>query len=73
MKLVVRMIALSTVPYAARQRIEITTAKGRRKIVEAISGMNKTPVPAITARIPRIIVATQVFCIGFIYYPPAFA
>jgi hypothetical protein len=59
MKLVVRMIALSTVPYAARQRIEIATAKGRRRIVDAISGMNKTPVPATTARRPRIIVAAQ--------------
>jgi hypothetical protein len=59
MKLVVRMIALSIVPYAARQRIEMAAAKGSRKIVDAISGKNKTRVPAPTARRPRSIVAAQ--------------
>jgi hypothetical protein len=59
MKVVVRTIALSIVPYAARQRIEMTIAKGSRRSVDAISGMNNTPVPATIARRPRIIVAVQ--------------
>jgi hypothetical protein len=59
MKPIVRTIALSITPYAARQRIEITIANGRRTIVDAISGMTKTAVPAKIARRPRAIVATQ--------------
>jgi hypothetical protein len=59
MKPVVRTIALSMIPYAARQRIEITIANGRRRIVDAISGITRIAVPARIERRPRTIVAAQ--------------